>query len=491
MMNMRQQIPAKTEPTTELTSQINDGVTSQPKLKYLGLTTLLAWHYCLWFVANIFPDTFLLDDAITFSWLINLSSSAVVLFALPRFLGKNRHLCDYPIVLWLSCICASAGTLIFTLIVSKGATLIPAYLCSACLGISSALLWLLWAERYAQVKAHFSIRHIAPSYGICFLVSLILASILPPVLAAVWVALLPLISGSMLYIKRSDAKLAFPILLPESSVKRSMQSIGIVCLISFISCTTCYFFVAIVPWELLVPVEDSFAYGVYAGALFILALALLGTIAAKHFNIFTMFNWLLVLTALVGVMYLTGEFLYFSSFIVALMIVSVFEILIAIYFARLTQSGYASPQMAFGLAGGSIRLGVAVGNTLAILYERLLDANSFKLLVPLTALVLIVLTVSLLIPLVRQEYNIISATSKPTTSSETDTICTQIAKEFALSCRETEIITLIAHGYNAAAVAEKLVISTNTVNTHIAHIYSKIGIHKRKELFSYINRHGC
>jgi DNA-binding CsgD family transcriptional regulator len=37
-------------------------------------------------------------------------------------------------------------------------------------------------------------------------------------------------------------------------------------------------------------------------------------------------------------------------------------------------------------------------------------------------------------------------------------------------------------------VAEKLVISISTVNTHIQHIYGKIGIHKRAELLNYLHK---
>mgnify|MGYP002151089938 CR=1 FL=1 len=39
----------------------------------------------------------------------------------------------------------------------------------------------------------------------------------------------------------------------------------------------------------------------------------------------------------------------------------------------------------------------------------------------------------------------------------------------------------------ASAVAEKLVISPYTVNTHVRHIYEKMQIHKRSELLNYLN----
>lgn len=46
---------------------------------------------------------------------------------------------------------------------------------------------------------------------------------------------------------------------------------------------------------------------------------------------------------------------------------------------------------------------------------------------------------------------------------------------------------LIARGNTVNSIANKLVISPHTVNTHIRHIYDKVGIHKRGELLEYIN----
>jgi DNA-binding CsgD family transcriptional regulator len=64
-----------------------------------------------------------------------------------------------------------------------------------------------------------------------------------------------------------------------------------------------------------------------------------------------------------------------------------------------------------------------------------------------------------------------------------------MADAFGLSEREADIAFLVARGFSTNAIAEKLVISPHTVNTHIQHIYGKMNIHKRSELFNYINLH--
>jgi DNA-binding CsgD family transcriptional regulator len=467
------------------------GFVGWPVFKYLGFTFLLAWHYCLWFVPNVFPNTFLLDDIITFSWLIDLGCAAVVLFILPQALGRERHLSNYRAVPWVSVIVAAVGTLLFVFVACELSTPLPAYLLSALLGCASALLWILWGERCALIRARFSIRHVAPTYGICFLLFLGLAYLLPAPFATIFVAILPLLSGLLLRIARNSApKAQFPLLLPRGAAQQGMRSILTVCLISFVACVACYFLVAIVPWEDLPSTIDSFTLGVALGAVFILLIAVLGMLPSERLNIFKLFNWLLVLTTLAGVLYLASHALGFMTFNIALMVTSVFEVLLTMYFGILTLKGYVSPALAFGLAGGSIRLGIAVGNTWAIIYERLPEIVLQAHLIPATTLFFVMLLIMLLISLVRQEYYIANATSVPQTGSEIETLCGQIASEFCLSCRETDIVVLIARGYNSNAIAKKLVISPFTVNTHIQHIYDKMNIHKRSELFSYINRRG-
>ncbi len=60
--------------------------------------------------------------------------------------------------------------------------------------------------------------------------------------------------------------------------------------------------------------------------------------------------------------------------------------------------------------------------------------------------------------------------------------CEAIANRYLLSRRETEVMFLLAKGYNAALIQEKLYISKSTAKTHIDHIYRKLNIHTQQEL---------
>ena len=66
--------------------------------------------------------------------------------------------------------------------------------------------------------------------------------------------------------------------------------------------------------------------------------------------------------------------------------------------------------------------------------------------------------------------------------------CLLLQQSHGLSLRETEVMELIARGNSMAAIAERLVISENTVRTHAKHIYTKLDIHKRQELLDMLHQ---
>jgi len=58
-----------------------------------------------------------------------------------------------------------------------------------------------------------------------------------------------------------------------------------------------------------------------------------------------------------------------------------------------------------------------------------------------------------------------------------------------LSPREREIVALIASGYTSDGIAEALVISPRTADTHAAHIRDKLGLRSRAEIAAWAIRH--
>ena len=66
-----------------------------------------------------------------------------------------------------------------------------------------------------------------------------------------------------------------------------------------------------------------------------------------------------------------------------------------------------------------------------------------------------------------------------------------MAQESALTTRESEIFALLAQGRDGGYIQRQLGVSYNTVKTHVAHIYAKLGVHSHQELIDLVERAGA
>ncbi|RMI33051.1 response regulator transcription factor, partial [Actinomadura harenae] len=57
-----------------------------------------------------------------------------------------------------------------------------------------------------------------------------------------------------------------------------------------------------------------------------------------------------------------------------------------------------------------------------------------------------------------------------------------------LSKREYEVASLVAEGYTNSQIAERLFVSVRTVETHLSHIFTKLGVSSRVGVVSALNR---
>ena len=69
-----------------------------------------------------------------------------------------------------------------------------------------------------------------------------------------------------------------------------------------------------------------------------------------------------------------------------------------------------------------------------------------------------------------------------------DDACLALGARCGLTKRETEILVLLAKGRDGKFIAEKYVLSYQTVKTHIKHLYAKLGVHSRQELIDLTDR---
>lgn len=74
------------------------------------------------------------------------------------------------------------------------------------------------------------------------------------------------------------------------------------------------------------------------------------------------------------------------------------------------------------------------------------------------------------------------------TFADIDARCEAIAARFGLTRRELEVMQLICKGRSKRYIAEKFVISENTVRTYAKQLYSKLDVHSRQELLTLVER---
>jgi DNA-binding CsgD family transcriptional regulator len=62
----------------------------------------------------------------------------------------------------------------------------------------------------------------------------------------------------------------------------------------------------------------------------------------------------------------------------------------------------------------------------------------------------------------------------------------EVAREAGLTPRETEVMVLVAKGRTAQRIQEELGISAGTTNTHLNHVYRKLGVHDRQQMLDLL-----
>ena len=59
---------------------------------------------------------------------------------------------------------------------------------------------------------------------------------------------------------------------------------------------------------------------------------------------------------------------------------------------------------------------------------------------------------------------------------------------YGLSARQLEVVRLMLKGRTYAQIAAELYISRKTVDTHVQHIYAKLGVRNKLELLNKLSR---
>jgi DNA-binding CsgD family transcriptional regulator len=68
--------------------------------------------------------------------------------------------------------------------------------------------------------------------------------------------------------------------------------------------------------------------------------------------------------------------------------------------------------------------------------------------------------------------------------------CSTVADTYKLTKRETDLLYELSEGRSVSYMAERFVLSPNTVKMHIRHIYQKLDVHSKQEVIDIVNAAG-
>jgi DNA-binding CsgD family transcriptional regulator len=85
----------------------------------------------------------------------------------------------------------------------------------------------------------------------------------------------------------------------------------------------------------------------------------------------------------------------------------------------------------------------------------------------------------------RKQGELVEELSKPH-EEQLKQLYDSIAKNHRLSVREREVLEMLAQGHTRKYIQDSLLISDGTTKSHIAHVYQKLNVHKKEELYSLI-----
>lgn len=469
-------------------------VSNSLKFRYLGLGFLWAWIYTTWFTPVLFPFSEGLTVNNDGSWFVSSAVVAVTLFAMPLMLG-DREISSLPVIPVIAGPLTTAGAVLMALEPLFGVALPWLALVGAVLtGIASGWLWMLWGEFTGKVEQEVA-ELFVPLCVVVPLVVIFISMFVQGPVAGLAICLLPVVSGIFLLLSLNDRDVIRPVaLLPADQrprytrdfVRVGVGSMALFACFGFAWGT--YDYGSMIGW-------GNSHLGFYeVGALAAVVVAVLYISYTSHPDLFSLYRGL-VPVALFGLVFLTVKAPWARSLSFALITCAqyIFDIIIWIYFSRVVRRGICSGGVAIGINRGFIQIGVVLGNLLALSVPQLVARGhmpfsfvAFFLSVVTTTIVLMVLSRT-------DELERITVKTGPASAVEPtvvdyDTVCDSLSQTFGLTGREREILGYLARGRSLPYIRDALVLSKNTVGTHVRNLYKKLDVHSKQELLDLVEQ---
>jgi len=458
-------------------SQGLDRLLGKLRFKYLGLGLMWLWIFGLWFTPAIFFDVD--SQARTATWLISLFASAATLFA-ASFLWRG-HAPLRSVAIAVSSIGTCVTTIAFMFLPVS-----PLLYANATLsGIFAAVLWLLWGELYGSISSEL-VESCTPASVAVVLVGIPLAAYLSWPLSGIFVASFPIISGVFLLFETRGSSNPSPVLLEEKKRRKIFPHV-IALDAGAMLCSMANGFVLVMLTS-RGPFIPDVVVCVIIGAMAAMMISLVTVLFSRRVDFLSFFLWVLPIL-ITGLAVLASGVSDIASVAASCGFVVVFtsDCLFWIIFSDVSHKGMCSPFEAFGLNRGCIQMGCFIGSLIGL---RIMSAGVSSL-VPCLVFICVC---SVVFPLVVGQQNslqrIIASESAQALVEEKDNkLMKALVRKYKLSPREADVLDLLRKGRTVPYIRDALYISKSTIETHIKHIYAKMGVHSKQELIDIVENH--
>ena len=456
--------------------------------------------YCTW-VLGVFYSTFLYVSADDFRYALYLNlfvsmlALALVLILVASLLKRANKwvLSKWVIIPTTSVMAVATATLIF---VDSNTTLgFVLTIVSACLtGFSSGLLFLGWIRIFTDVGSRVAMVEACLSWLLGAVLCLILF-FQPDIFSSIVVVVLALAGGLLLRLcahKRPGRPTApRKTTLPKKTSRLLQRSLLAAVSLGFVGG-----FADVISGYRLFDIPEFFDIILLIGIVVLSLVALAVMVLSKRTPVMNVYRYTFLVIALgcLSILFMGNNFTYqytlilggYICFMIILMAVCInVSSFYSISVIRL--AGFA-----FGALYTGEVLGSFAGHLLSSLAQEELQLGLFTFLLT-GALIFAGLFLFNERDLAETRIGLFTNSDDERLRLEQPgddlvvEVLEEVAREYALSARERDVLPLIYKGRTIARMQEELFISAGTVSTHTRHIYQKIGVKNRQELLDLID----
>lgn len=395
------------------------------------------------------------------------------------------------------------GNIVILLAASAGFA-VPTVAAAILSGLAMAVLNISWGRICIAQGPTKAMAHISGAWALGLVIN-VLTENLVPLAEGVFITLLPLLSCA-LYM--ADARLQhtapYRIDPVEGTLERLRPSktylLGIDMRFPLFILVFCIAFGLMVSFEIFTPTEGAATSvidivglrGIVSLLFFIASLTALARHMEFLFNTCLTFMVFGVIAMTVGLY--TNDVQGLTRIFIPIGYAG-FDILVWTLISFYGKATSTPPLRIIGVAMGAEQAGILLGQLIGLALGGSANAANNVVLMSLSYLLLIAVMGLARLGTALWRRQRTRATDEPLEDAEgeappacpaDDDYLDRFANAYDLTRRERDIFALFAEGRSAPYIAEMLVLSENTVKTHLRHIYTKCNLHNRQELLDAI-----